>query len=295
MDADTAILCLILCFISGLRNVSSCNELSQTDICMKADKEIPFLLTRGPDNIVTEELFHSRFCDVFAIDTGQWYHSNIPMSTTCPDMYMCGTKYPIWLRGNNPEKKDGLINLTACLRAYDSCCLRTYNIVAVNCGATMAYCFEELPSGCHQRYCFNTHISSSSQTINETNTQYVDKNDHDHVEQQQNETHCDHVKNVTDTGFSRTQTVGTILLVFSALTLAAFVCFVAHVCKRPRDASYDASHRFPTYIAHIKGMGQGIKRKTLIIIRKFRPEYTKQYKVIMTDQANANSCASTSE
>lgn len=50
--------------------------------------------------IITKELHKWCFCDVFAIDTGQWYLSTRKMTENCPEMYMCGTKFPIWLKGN---------------------------------------------------------------------------------------------------------------------------------------------------------------------------------------------------
>lgn len=152
------VLCLMLNIEARLgQGRKECYQLKAEDVCNapnKTNKIMPHLSSRAPDVLLTEQLYKWKFCDVFAIDTGQWYYSSIKMTEACPKLYGCGTKYPIWLKGTNPKPEEGLVERWACLREYDLCCLRKYRIVVVNCGDTMAYCFNELPSGCHQRYCF---------------------------------------------------------------------------------------------------------------------------------------------
>ncbi|XP_053376838.1 uromodulin-like [Mercenaria mercenaria] len=148
---------------------SSCFD-SSTDLCDGVIPDIPYLATRDPTVMVTNVTFNWIFCDVYAINTSMWYKSKTPMSTSCPSMFMCGTKFPIWMDGQNPDTHDGLVNRTSCLRDFDSCCLHTYKLAAINCGEFMAYCFVDLPSNCHQRYCFDVKKSEPNTDITHTPT-----------------------------------------------------------------------------------------------------------------------------
>ncbi|XP_060575459.1 mucin-22-like [Ruditapes philippinarum] len=135
---------------------------STKDICSAEIPGIPNLSSRDPTFVMTTETSHWTFCDVYSINISQWYRSKTLMSTSCPSMYMCGTKFPIWMNGQNPEPTEGVVNRTSCLKDFDSCCLNSYRLTAVNCKEYMAYCFVDLPSSCHQRYCFD--YSSASTT-----------------------------------------------------------------------------------------------------------------------------------
>ncbi|XP_060554394.1 uncharacterized protein LOC132715416 [Ruditapes philippinarum] len=148
-------------FIVGVA-ASDCSG-SATDVCNRIIPEIPNVSTRDPTYVMTNETSHWKFCDVYSINTSQWYSSETRMSTSCPSsMYMCGTKFPIWMNGKNPEPEEGVMSRTSCLRDFDSCCLNTYKLTAVNCGEFMAYCFIDLPSSCHQRYCFDKREESTT-------------------------------------------------------------------------------------------------------------------------------------
>ncbi|XP_060577704.1 uncharacterized protein LOC132734859 [Ruditapes philippinarum] len=147
-------------FIVGVAT-SDCSG-SATDVCNGIIPEIPNVSTRDPTFVMTNETSHWKFCDVYSINTSQWYRSETRMSTSCPSMYMCGTKFPIWMNGKNPEPEEGVVSRTSCLKDFDSCCLNTYKLTAVNCGEFMAYCFIDLPSSCHQRYCFDKRQDSTT-------------------------------------------------------------------------------------------------------------------------------------
>ncbi|XP_060554391.1 uromodulin-like isoform X2 [Ruditapes philippinarum] len=128
---------------------------SDLDVCNAEIPEFPNLSSRDPTFVITNKTSNATYCDVYSITTSQWYKSEARMSVSCPGMYMCGTKFPIWMVGKNPEPEEGVVNRTSCLRDFDSCCLNIYKMTAVNCGEFMAYCIIDLPSSCHQRYCFD--------------------------------------------------------------------------------------------------------------------------------------------
>lgn len=128
---------------------------SALDVCNAEIPEFPNLSSRDPTFVITNKTSNATYCDVYSITTSQWYKSEARMSVSCPGMYMCGTKFPIWMVGKNPEPEEGVVNRTSCLRDFDSCCLNIYKMTAVNCGEFMAYCIIDLPSSCHQRYCFD--------------------------------------------------------------------------------------------------------------------------------------------
>jgi hypothetical protein len=74
--------------------------LTFSDVCNRIIPEIPNVSTRDPTYVMTNETSHWKFCDVYSINTSQWYRSETRMSTSCPSsMYMCGTKFPIWMNG----------------------------------------------------------------------------------------------------------------------------------------------------------------------------------------------------
>jgi hypothetical protein len=73
-------------------------------------------------------------------------------------MKKCISVFHYMCVGKNPEPEEGVVNRTSCLRDFDSCCLNIYKMTAVNCGEFMAYCIIDLPSSCHQRYCFGNHL-----------------------------------------------------------------------------------------------------------------------------------------
>ncbi|XP_060596767.1 oncoprotein-induced transcript 3 protein-like, partial [Ruditapes philippinarum] len=137
---------------------------SASDVCTTEIPEIPNLSSRDPTFPMTNTTSHWTFCDVYSINTSKWYKSDARMSESCPSMYMCGTKFPIWLKGKNPEPTEGVVSRTSCLRDFDSCCLNSYELTAVNCGEFMAYCFIDLPSSCHQRYCFDNRQTSTTES-----------------------------------------------------------------------------------------------------------------------------------
>lgn len=60
---------------------------------------MPYMYSRGPETTVNEEMFDRLYCDVNAIDTGLWYYSRNNMTDHCPEIYKCGTQFPIWLNG----------------------------------------------------------------------------------------------------------------------------------------------------------------------------------------------------
>ncbi|XP_060573105.1 uncharacterized protein LOC132731023 [Ruditapes philippinarum] len=69
------------------------------NICNAEIPEIPNLSTRDPTYVMTMETTHWTFCDVYSINASQWYRSKAKMSnTSCPSMYTCGTKFPIWMK-----------------------------------------------------------------------------------------------------------------------------------------------------------------------------------------------------
>ncbi|XP_060570791.1 uncharacterized protein LOC132729064 isoform X2 [Ruditapes philippinarum] len=155
-----AMIWCLLGFLPGYVASSCYNPPS--DLCSNKFIEMPKLVSRDPSIIFTNKTSHWKFCDVYAIDTNKWYKSESPMTSHCPSMYMCGTKFPIWMNGQNPRQEEGLVNRTSCIRHFESCCFRTYRLSAVNCGQFMAYCFVHLPTSCHQRYCFDNDFTTTS-------------------------------------------------------------------------------------------------------------------------------------
>ncbi|XP_045184937.2 uncharacterized protein LOC123542948 [Mercenaria mercenaria] len=155
--------------VATAHQATSCYE-SDSDLCDAEMPVIPYLASRDPTVLITNATSNWTFCDVFAINITTWYKSIYPMSTTCPSMYSCGTKFPIWMNGRNPDTYEGLVNRTSCLEWYDNCCLHTYNFTVVNCGYFFGYCFDEPPTSCHQRYCFDAKKSGPVTNINYTPT-----------------------------------------------------------------------------------------------------------------------------
>ncbi|OWF39229.1 Pancreatic secretory granule membrane major glycoprotein GP2 [Mizuhopecten yessoensis] len=90
-------------------------------------------------------------CDASLTET--WYRTDIPMTSTCPNIATCGTYYPVWLNGSEPTESEGMVNRTACMKGISGCCIKTYDVVLKNCSTFMAYCLQHL-TGCAERYCF---------------------------------------------------------------------------------------------------------------------------------------------
>lgn len=277
---------LVLLLFADYRTVLACKDRPAAEICEKIDrfKEMPDLSTRGPETVITEELFERRFCDVYAVDTRLWYRSSSLMTSSCPKMYTCSTKFPIWQKGINPRKEDGLVHLTACLRHYDSCCFTTYNVSAVNCEGTMAYCFNELPSGCHQRFCFDVHKS----VIGPTNATA------DNVTTSNNETHPlttsgTHFAHRTR-GLSQTQR-STKIAAFILLTLLAviLVSLIIVLVYRGKE-HFLVSENLSNCIDETKRKGRELKEKALSVMRIFPggPEHSGKYRTLKNEKDTDN-------
>ncbi|XP_060554392.1 uncharacterized protein LOC132715415 isoform X3 [Ruditapes philippinarum] len=70
---------------------------SDLDVCNAEIPEFPNLSSRDPTFVITNKTSNATYCDVYSITTSQWYKSEARMSVSCPGMYMCGTKFPIWM------------------------------------------------------------------------------------------------------------------------------------------------------------------------------------------------------
>ncbi|XP_060556761.1 uncharacterized protein LOC132717338 [Ruditapes philippinarum] len=231
-----------------------------SELCNNDMVEIPSLETRDPSVMITNKTSHWTFCDVYAIDTNIWYKSKIPMTTQCPSIYMCGAKFPIWMNGENPSPGDGLVNRTSCLRDFDTCCLRTYRVTAVNCEGFMAYCFVDLPSGCHQRYCFDNNFTSTSNPL--TTSRSIDKNNGNSPSNTMAPRSSITTTALKGTEGSQTQTpsvtqsvssdgkVLTVAFVVIGLTTATIIGLLIYIIRRKRlmkviDKDYDTL-KYPT-------------------------------------------------
>ncbi|XP_055956862.1 uncharacterized protein LOC130010536 [Patella vulgata] len=78
---------------------------------------------------------------------------NLTMPTFPVPVYSCGTKYPIWLKGDHPSLSDDIVDRVACVTSLSSTCHVSYQIRIKNCQDFMAYYLVKA-KGCNERYCF---------------------------------------------------------------------------------------------------------------------------------------------
>ncbi|XP_060574627.1 pancreatic secretory granule membrane major glycoprotein GP2-like isoform X2 [Ruditapes philippinarum] len=150
-------LLLCLCCLLKAGNAGLCDATDFDPCLFKNNLNIvPYLNTRHPSVDFSRTTDDTKYCDLFALDHGKWYWSSYNMTNYCVDHRKCGTNDPIYLNGSIPSPEDNVIDATACVRTFGNCCAKTLNLRLKNCWDFMVYCFPDLESSCHSRFCFDS-------------------------------------------------------------------------------------------------------------------------------------------
>ncbi|XP_053391346.1 uncharacterized protein LOC128554125 [Mercenaria mercenaria] len=162
---------LFLLNILYLGKVSCICESTSSDVCkLNQNTDLPHVYTRHPSIDYSAQTDDTKYCDLHALQHGTWYRSSYNLITECVDHRKCGTSDPIWLNGSLPADSDGTVDGTGCVRTFDSCCESTLGLKIRNCTYYMVYCFIDLHSACHSRYCLDTDLSIETTTTATTTT-----------------------------------------------------------------------------------------------------------------------------
>ncbi|XP_051560306.1 pancreatic secretory granule membrane major glycoprotein GP2-like [Myxocyprinus asiaticus] len=88
------------------------------------------------------------------------------MPETCVVNNICGTNYPLWLRGGHPIVGDGVVSRNVCSNNFNDCCyVKSYPIRVKACpGNYYVYEFVK-PTTCHLAYCAEVRSKYSSYTV----------------------------------------------------------------------------------------------------------------------------------
>ncbi|XP_060064919.1 von Willebrand factor D and EGF domain-containing protein-like [Ylistrum balloti] len=95
---------------------------------------------------------------------GRWYRvegQEMLTNISTIGLQTCGTTFPIYLDGNVPKEKDGLVNGTACVITFGDMCAHPQTIKLKACQDFTAY-FLLPPLGTASAYCFVAKESSST-------------------------------------------------------------------------------------------------------------------------------------
>ncbi|XP_062613463.1 uncharacterized protein LOC134275223 [Saccostrea cucullata] len=150
-------------FVYNLQKTSACPEAycfgqnkpcARPNPCQTGNSRI---LHAGNDRSTTCKDTSMKFCDDYM--NGFWYRVqrngiDLKMPSKCPKQSSCGTKFPIWLDGNEPTVDDKYVTRRACVNQGSSCqCTKSYNIEIRNCSTYLVYNLTST-SECPERYCF---------------------------------------------------------------------------------------------------------------------------------------------
>ncbi|XDV44151.1 hypothetical protein PO909_012482 [Leuciscus waleckii] len=103
-----------------------------------------------------------------------WYRlfiegRNAQMPETCVAQYKCGTVAPLWLNGQHPRVKDGVVTRHVCGNWNDDCCNYEFNPMKVKACPGNYYVYEFInPGFCNAAYCAEestTHMTTSSSSL----------------------------------------------------------------------------------------------------------------------------------
>ncbi|XP_060574624.1 uromodulin-like [Ruditapes philippinarum] len=143
------------------------------------------------------------------------------MTNYCVDHRKCGTNDPIYLNGSLPSPEDGVVDATACVRTFEDCCKNSLNLKLKNCGFYMVYCFIEIETSCHSRFCFDVNLGvETTQTTQATSKQPdTDSGDDDDEKRRK---HKDEA-NSTETGWIVTVVV-LIVIILALLAVIIYIC-----------------------------------------------------------------------
>ncbi|XP_053391335.1 uncharacterized protein LOC128554117 [Mercenaria mercenaria] len=160
---------LFLLNIVYLGKVSCICDSTSSDVCkLNQNTDLPYVYTRHPSIDYSSLTDDTKYCDLHALQHGTWYRSSYNLITECVDHRKCGTSDPIWLNGSLPADAVGTVDGTGCVRTFDSCCESTLGLKIRNCTYYMVYCFIDLHSACHSRYCLDTDLSIETTTTTTT-------------------------------------------------------------------------------------------------------------------------------
>ena len=74
------------------------------------------------------------------------------MVTTCPPIKSCDADYPVWLSGDHPTVAEGTVKRKVCIKTYEDCCEKFFDIDVKSCGSYYIYNLIH-PGSCNARYC----------------------------------------------------------------------------------------------------------------------------------------------
>nr|XP_022323219.1 von Willebrand factor D and EGF domain-containing protein-like [Crassostrea virginica] len=139
---------------------------SNPDFCQYA-ADLSFPSARDPEVVVSS----SPLCDSWLIPG--WYRvKNSVMVKSPPSLGRCGTTYPIWANGTDPEFVNETTTLAACQVGFFGYCDTSYTIMATRCSNDDVIYFLRDVSACNAAYCFELDDSCVKETVSDVNVIY---------------------------------------------------------------------------------------------------------------------------
>nr|XP_034320108.1 uncharacterized protein LOC117687527 isoform X18 [Crassostrea gigas] len=138
MDWNILMMCL-----ATIALVNAQNECSDT-----VYKQLGDLAKRSPAYIQDSV----PLCDRY-LAPGWYVASHYDMPTTAPDLWECGTTYPVWLNDSLPETQGSTKWAKVCEVDFAGSCARSNFIKITNCGSFFVYELRPLDR-CSSAYCF---------------------------------------------------------------------------------------------------------------------------------------------
>ncbi|XP_060574628.1 uncharacterized protein LOC132732254 [Ruditapes philippinarum] len=161
---------LILAIVFFKKASSLCDSTSSEVCKLNYNKELPYVYDRHPSIDHSSSTDDTKYCDLHALQHDVWYRSSYNLITECVDHRKCGTSDPIWLNGSLPADTEGTVDGVGCVKTFSSCCESTIALKIRNCTYYMVYCFLDLHSSCHSRFCLDTDLSVETTTVAPTTT-----------------------------------------------------------------------------------------------------------------------------